>query len=333
MVKRVIDQNLARKEVCVVCKTSALRQGGFPHYAIFDCPRCGSYSITSTAEATLPRMLDQDPVIRRSLMSHALRRMQRPDGEPAKVDEYNCESFWDRGRLPTPQEMADTLILWIGNQQRAPTEYVGATHNEIGGTIGLPVTAKGDLFNWTWLNEQLIDSRLYDWDTPLTTPNRVFFQLTMAGWHKYETLKKVAIESRTAFMALKFGQADLNKVVAECFRPAVARTGFELRLLTDRQPAGLIDDQLRAAILASRFVISDLTHGSHGAYWEAGFAEGLGLPVIYTCEKGAWEAQKTHFDTNHMVTIIWDLTNQKKAEDSLVDTIRATLRAEAKQTD
>jgi hypothetical protein len=86
-------------------------------------------------------------------------------------------------------------------------------------------------------------------------------------------------------MAMKFGDATLNDVVENHFRPAVARAGFNLRLLTDEQPAGLIDDQLRAAILGSRFLISDLTHGNQGAYWEAGFAEGLGLPVVYTCSK------------------------------------------------
>jgi hypothetical protein len=134
-------------------------------------------------------------------------------------------------------------------------------------------------------------------------------------------------------MALKFGQAELDRVVDKCFRPAVARTGFELRLITDRQPAGIIDDQLRAAILASRFVISDLTHGSPGAYWEAGFGEGLGLPVIYTCERKAWEEKQTHFDTNHLVTIIWDMEDLTKAGDKLTATIRATLRAEATQTD
>jgi nucleoside 2-deoxyribosyltransferase len=95
-------------------------------------------------------------------------------------------------------------------------------------------------------------------------------------------------------MAMKFNQPDLDRVVEECFRPAVKRTGFELRVLTDAQGAGSIDDQLRSALLASRFVIADLTHGSHGAYWEAGFAEGLGLPVIYTCEKTAWDEQGTH---------------------------------------
>ena len=158
-------------------------------------------------------------------------------------------------------------------------------------------------------------------------------KLTMAGWEKHEKLRKTTVKSRTAFMAMKFGQTDLDRVVKECFRPAVERTGFELRLVTDNQAAGLIDNQMRAAILASRFVISDLTHGSPGAYWEAGYGEGLGLPVIYTCEKSAWEKQKTHFDTNHHKTIIWDLAQLKDAGDELTATIRATLRADAKQTD
>jgi hypothetical protein len=158
-------------------------------------------------------------------------------------------------------------------------------------------------------------------------------KLTMAGWEKHEQLRKTNVESRTAFMAMKFNDAELDRVVDECFRVAVRRTGFELRVLTDHQPAGLIDDQMRAAIIASRFVIADLTHSSRGAYWEAGFGEGLGLPVIYTCKASVWAGEKSHFDTNHLVTRTWDIADLQKAEDELVATIRATLRAEAKQTD
>jgi hypothetical protein len=43
--------------------------------------------------------------------------------------------------------------------------------------------------------------------------------------------------------------------------------------------------------------------------------------------------QHTHFDTNHLKTIIWDLSDLKQAGNELTATIRATLRAEAKQTD
>ena len=101
------------------------------------------------------------------------------------------------------------------------------------------------------------------------------------------------MNSRTAFMAMKFGDQQLDQILETCFKPAVRRAGFELKKLTDDQPAGLIDDQIRASILSGRFVIADLSHGSHGAYWEAGLAEGLNLPVIYTCEKTAWEERKS----------------------------------------
>ncbi|HEV7911876.1 MAG TPA: hypothetical protein VGP28_12530 [Methylocella sp.] len=104
-------------------------------------------------------------------------------------------------------------------------------------------------------------------------------------------------------MAMQF-DSEMDRVVKDCFKPAVARTGFELRVLTDGQPAGSIDDQLRVALRTSRFVIADLTHDNNGAYWEAGFAEGLGRPVIYTCRKQKWDATKSHFDTSHLNTII-----------------------------
>jgi hypothetical protein len=156
--------------------------------------------------------------------------------------------------------------------------------------------------------------------------------LRMAGWERYHALKRAETVSRTAFMAMKFGDEELNHVIDHCFRPAVTRAGFELRVLTDSQPAGSIDDQLRVALRISRFVIADLTHGSHGAYWEAGFGEGLGRPVIYTCRKTEWDERKTHFDTNHLVTIIWEQDKLEEAGTRLTATIRATLPGEARMS-
>ena len=64
---------------CVVCSTpNASRQPGAGDFALFDCPRCGSCALSGTAESALERMLAEMP-LPRSLMSHTLRRMQRPD--------------------------------------------------------------------------------------------------------------------------------------------------------------------------------------------------------------------------------------------------------------
>jgi len=138
---------------------------------------------------------------------------------------------------------------------------------------------------------------------------------------------------------MQFGDEELNLAVENSFKPAVTLAGFELRLLYDGQPAGLIDDQLRVRLRTSRFVIADLTHANNGAYWEAGFAEGLGRPVIYTCRKKEWNEfdedgrRKVHFDTNHLVTIIWDPADLADATKRLTATIRATLPGEAKMSD
>ena len=128
--------------------------------------------------------------------------------------------------------------------------------------------------------------------------------LTFDGWSYYETLLKGSTTYRKAFMAMKFGDADLNHVLENVFKPSVKMAGFDLFKLDDVPQAGLIDDRLRVEIQSSDFLIADLTHANNGAYWEAGYAEGLGKPVIYSCEKEQFNLQKTHFDTNHHLTVV-----------------------------
>ena len=98
--------------------------------------------------------------------------------------------------------------------------------------------------------DRLITKRGEERGTPL-------LRLTIAGWDRFEELKRGRVASRNVLMAMKFGDDELTRVVDECFRPAVKRTGFELRTLADNQPTGLIDDQLRVALRTSRFIISD----------------------------------------------------------------------------
>lgn len=80
-------------------------------------------------------------------------------------------------------------------------------------------------------------------------------------------------------------------------------------------------------------MVADLSHDNDGAYFEAGFAEGLGLPVIYTCEASKIARGKTHFDTNHMVTVLWDVNKLDEACRALTATIRNTLPLESKLDD
>ena len=150
-------------------------------------------------------------------------------------------------------------------------------------------------------------------------------RLTPSGWLRVEELKRAHIASKYAFLARKFDNPELDRVFNECLRAAVAATGYELRIATQR--AGLVDAVIEDEIRRCRFLIADLSDDNPGAYWEAGFAEGLGKPVIYVCRAKV----DTHFDTNHRHTVGWDLSSLDETATKLKAVIRNTLLGDATQ--
>jgi len=54
---------------------------------------------------------------------------------------------------------------------------------------------------------------------------------------------------------------------------------------------------------------------------------------IYTCDATKFAEKKIHFDTNHLVTIPWDLNKLNDAASRLTATVRATLPGEAQMSE
>jgi hypothetical protein len=102
--------------------------------------------------------------------------------------------------------------------------------------------------------------------------------ISMSGWARLEELERSHVGSRYAFFARQFKNPELDDLFDRCLRKAVAETGYELRTVT--QKAGHIDAIIEDEIRRCRFLIADLSDDNAGAYWEAGFAEGLGKDVI-----------------------------------------------------
>ena len=129
-------------------------------------------------------------------------------------------------------------------------------------------------------------------------------------------------------MAMPFDKKIIDNLFHE-YQYASEKAGFVLIKNDDNKKAGSIDDKIRVNILNSKFIIAELTHGNQGAYWEAGYAEGLGKPVIYSCKKKTFDEKKTHFDTNHLHTVLWEEGKLEEAADELKSVIRATLPADS----
>lgn len=125
---------------------------------------------------------------------------------------------------------------------------------------------------------------------------------------------------------MQFDTPETEKLASEHIKPVISRTlGYEVYDLRNVAKAGIIDEIMRTTIASSKFVIADLTYDNNGAYWEAGFAEGIGLPVIYICEREKFERTKTHFDTNHLTTVLWSMNDTDQFEIELAETLRRSL--------
>lgn len=290
------------------------------------CPRCGQYQLSQFDETNLSSLLTAKPNLRAPL-SYRVNRMQRSSSSPV-VDNTIMSVVEGDPSLPTPAEQADNLILLLGDRLAGKEgQHVFLDYNleymRIGGSNPSSVPFL--------LRELDRRSLLVNADTEIGSESKPW--LTLDGWSYYEELQRGRSDSRRAFMAMEFGNEAADRVFRECFKPAAALTGFHLERIDERPEAGSIPNRMRLEILRARFVVADLTNNNPGAYWEAGYAEGLGKPVIYTCEKGFFERKKTHFDVTQQQHVLWDEANLVAAAESLKMCIRVTLPEDAKLED
>jgi hypothetical protein len=258
-------------------------------------------------------------------------------GQWPKLDSALVRNILEDPTLPAPAEQLNNLVTYLAGTQADPGSRVHASHAAIAAVGAVDFNGLG------YITQQAVQHGLVDGDvTPVIglgqdSEDWVIepLQLTIPGWDRAEALRRGHTTSRIAFMAMPFGIDELDRLYREHFQPAVDTTGFKLKRLDENQPAGLIDDRLRVEIRQCRFLIADLTHLNPGAYWEAGYAEGLGKPVIYTCERSVFDdrTKGTHFDTNHHLTVIWEAASPATAVTKLKATIRATLPTEAVLSD
>ena len=130
-------------------------------------------------------------------------------------------------------------------------------------------------------------------------------RLTVAGYNHIAERQAIGDPSQ-AFVAMWFDET-MTDAYQDGIKPAIVAAGYKPQRIDQKEHINKIDDEIIAEIRRSRFVVADFTHGKDGprggVYYEAEFAHGLNLPVIFTCRKDAMG--KVHFDTNHYNHIVW----------------------------
>lgn len=145
--------------------------------------------------------------------------------------------------------------------------------------------------------------------------------ITTKGLEKIET-QSTTIVGNQCFVAMRFSE-EMTNIYRDYIHPAVTSTLFECFRVDQAEHNEKICDRIIAEIRRSRFIIAEFTEQARGVYFEAGFAMGLGIPVIWVCRKEEVDKGELHFDVNHYNFITWS-TGEELAE-KLKNRIQATI--------
>ena len=126
--------------------------------------------------------------------------------------------------------------------------------------------------------------------------------------------------STTAFIAM-WMHSSIN-YVKESIKTAIKNAGYKPLRIDDIKDDDKIDNKILSLIEKSKFIVCDITAEDKdkpraSVFFEAGYAKGKNIPVIWSCSKTMKEMQVNVFDTRQYHCIFWDKDRMSEFEKEL----------------
>jgi len=253
----------------------------------FQCQRCGNYNLTGTAES----ILRDRPIQNRGAVSGWIRR-QNSMGVVPKIDNDRV-NYLRALTKPTFRERAEQYLLAASTRSgRLDQPFKPATIDLVG------ISYSDDPNDLAVLLGYLQEEGLMTSELTANGDRR----LTPKGFIAADELRTRRAASTQAFVAMCLND-EMEEVYDKGIEPGIRNAGFHPMLISKKQHANKIDDEIIAEIRRSAFLVADFTEHRQNVYFETGFAIGLGLPVIWTCRKDHIKA--LHFDIRQYNCIDW----------------------------
>lgn len=154
----------------------------------------------------------------------------------------------------------------------------------------------------------------------LSWNHKITFQLAAEGFKRIYELQKTQSNNKNAFVAMKFG--DETSELREKLKEGIREAGYEPIIMDEIKHNHQIVPEMLYQIKNSKFLIAEFSHHNNGAYYEAGYALGLGKEVIHICKKSELTSG-LHFDVAQVNTIVYDNIEEFPAK--IVKRIKATI--------
>lgn len=276
---------------CFLCQqTAKIRRSQHGVAFLVDCPACGGYQIDNMIAGSQEFKDLVDEHYRLS----ALTRHASDRGERLKIG--HPEELLEAIAGPKPLDKLNRALEYMGDHQ---TRLDAPTNVSISRDFPLIVARDGAEFSHLL---KMLEGMgyLHGEDWAFGNPNA--YLVTPEGWSQLDRIGRERPDSDKAFVAMWLEES-LRSAWEDGFKPALEAAGYVPTRVDLVEHNQKIDDLIIAEIRRSGLLVADFTGHRGGVYFEAGFAMGLGIPVIWTCK--ATDIEQAHFDTRQYNHIVW----------------------------
>jgi hypothetical protein len=300
---------------CAICDRPPedgvkMQSSGGPQSLLVDCPQCGRYELAG--HEAIFGSFQWTPEIARPLSCAA--RQASEAGSPLRITNSNANELAEPHTITRVYDNQERLLREVS--RRASRPNMGAWFS-LATDFTLIDCYSTEEFVWhiEWLKNQQLVYQIG------AGPTNAQLTLSMEGWNRVQPVPRPGGIPGRCFVAMWFDDS-LNEVFDLGISAAVIDCGFPVPVRIDRKEHNnQITDEIMAEIRDAEFVIADFSGNRGGVYYEAGFARGLGRPVIHSCRDSDFDER--HFDTKLINHIKWlDATDLRQ---KLTNRIRATI--------
>jgi len=282
-----MNMDLQRQTNCFICglANQTVKPPNTRTYEVV-CAKCGEYSLTMEAEQLLKSIPDND----RPKISEWIYE-QNALGINPTIKTGNLTLIINRPRL-THKERLRRLLIYLAKKTPHLGEQVRFDD--------VHVQALLQTYNQPEISIIIQSFRAGGFIANNSLPGCA--ELTLKGAMQAEEWEDVSAASSQGFVAMWFAP-ELNEAWLKGFEPAIRNAGYKAQRIDQKEHANKVCDEIISEIRRSRFVVADFTGHRGGVYFEAGYAMGRSLPVIWTCRKDCMD--DLHFDIRQYNCIDW----------------------------
>jgi len=286
-----------------------MRNNGMPDGLFITCPQCRTYELIGAD--VMGASFNWQPDFRGALSCAS--RQASEIGERLRITGENVYELAQAHLHPRVSETAEQLLREIA--KRAVRPQKGASFFPDRDFTLIDCHSKEE-FVWysKWLEELGLAFPTG------RGPESVQLTLSMKGWTQIQPLPRPGGIPGQCFVAMWFSE-DMREAYELGIEPAVKAAEFKPIRIDRKEHNNEIPDEIMKEIRNAQFVVADFTGQRNGVYYEAGFAMGLGRPVIWTCRED--HIRELHFDTSHRNHIAW--RTPQDLRERLYTRIRATI--------